>query len=481
MSSEPERPIEKLLRASAKERRDQAGDGWEVHPATRRILQGEVARRFGHRPDSRPGWLGWLLGQRWARPIGALVALGLIVAAIWMSVQGVASKKPEQLLAKNDHLSSPAAERSAVAPAETDRLALRRTDSNDATRTSKQFLADNVIPTRKEESPPATLNQMELAKDKEARFDRPAEKAKSFSAPPSEPQDHQGVPSAAENSAAPLVAAQAPPVTQRYGLAAGLPPSPVASPMTSNVEPTIAGANKQATDAIATGLPAVQLNETPSSNLGAALNLLDTNVLQYGNFVASQIPSVNGSNFRQLRATEALARSKATAQGVPQAQSGNQILVSFRVEQSGRELRVIDQDGSVYAGPIQTEGAGVAAAFADERAGAGGIYGREKVQASAAAPRNFKSTQQSAAASVFQVVGTNRSSNQRVIFSGTLSGATNAPVTSKTEPVTGRIGGAVQLLPNAANQSLQNARVSGRAVIGTGQVVDIEAAAVPGQ
>src|SRR4051812_10853672 len=41
---EPERKIEKVLRAFAKKRRDDAGD-FKLHPATRRILQGEAARR----------------------------------------------------------------------------------------------------------------------------------------------------------------------------------------------------------------------------------------------------------------------------------------------------------------------------------------------------------------------------------------------------------------------------------------------------
>ena len=41
-----ERPIEKLLRDYAKRRRADAGETLEMHPATRRILQGEVARQF---------------------------------------------------------------------------------------------------------------------------------------------------------------------------------------------------------------------------------------------------------------------------------------------------------------------------------------------------------------------------------------------------------------------------------------------------
>src|SRR3954467_13582457 len=46
MSSEPEHPIENLLRASAKKRREEAGAPLELHPATRRLLHGEVSRQF---------------------------------------------------------------------------------------------------------------------------------------------------------------------------------------------------------------------------------------------------------------------------------------------------------------------------------------------------------------------------------------------------------------------------------------------------
>src|SRR5712664_201477 len=45
MSTEPERDIEKTLKAYAKKRREEAGAPLEMHPATRRLLQGEVTRR----------------------------------------------------------------------------------------------------------------------------------------------------------------------------------------------------------------------------------------------------------------------------------------------------------------------------------------------------------------------------------------------------------------------------------------------------
>src|SRR5262245_13246382 len=73
---ESERPIEKLLRAFAKKRRDEAGAPLELHGATRRLLQAEVARRKGKsQPEGGffPGLLKWLRPQ---------LAFGLCIIAV---------------------------------------------------------------------------------------------------------------------------------------------------------------------------------------------------------------------------------------------------------------------------------------------------------------------------------------------------------------------------------------------------------------
>src|SRR5579859_2238953 len=117
MSFEPERPIEKLLRAGARQRRERAGEGWEIHPATRRLLQGEVARRYPQRDQSKPRRFGWLLGHGWTRPIGAFGAVAIVGALVWISFRSFQpSPKSEPLLAKNEEFRRSAAE--PVAPAE---------------------------------------------------------------------------------------------------------------------------------------------------------------------------------------------------------------------------------------------------------------------------------------------------------------------------------------------------------------------------
>jgi hypothetical protein len=102
----PERPnnAEELLQRYAKERREQASD-LSMHPATRRMLQGEVARQF--KPASAPeparelSWLGWFGLWR------ARIAVGAALAAVVMGMVWVArppAPEPSMELAKLDRL-----------------------------------------------------------------------------------------------------------------------------------------------------------------------------------------------------------------------------------------------------------------------------------------------------------------------------------------------------------------------------------------
>src|SRR2546426_11957142 len=88
MPMELERQIEKLLRACAKKRRDQAGGPFELHPATRRLLQSEVARQFAkERPQPR-SFSERLMGL-WPRAvwgIGLLVVVAVATSLWWHSL-----------------------------------------------------------------------------------------------------------------------------------------------------------------------------------------------------------------------------------------------------------------------------------------------------------------------------------------------------------------------------------------------------------
>ena len=99
MSLDQEKPIEKLLRECAKERRDRAGDAWEVHPATRRLWQQEVAQRFKRRPEPKASAMLWWLSHKWFKPIGAIAAMVMVLIVGWALFQVLPARDKAPLLA----------------------------------------------------------------------------------------------------------------------------------------------------------------------------------------------------------------------------------------------------------------------------------------------------------------------------------------------------------------------------------------------
>src|SRR5436190_3170384 len=103
MPPEPDNKMDELLKAYAKKRAEEAGAPPELHSATRRLLQGEVARVY---PKQTAGpSLPWyrsvlLLWPRFAFAAGIVVLLG---GTLWML-----NHKPETptLLALNDSTTS---------------------------------------------------------------------------------------------------------------------------------------------------------------------------------------------------------------------------------------------------------------------------------------------------------------------------------------------------------------------------------------
>jgi hypothetical protein len=77
---EEERPIEKLLRRYAKKRGEERGAPAEMHPATRRMLQGEIARQFKNPQSDRAAAQKWF--PRWALAFSAIVLAAVIGVTI---------------------------------------------------------------------------------------------------------------------------------------------------------------------------------------------------------------------------------------------------------------------------------------------------------------------------------------------------------------------------------------------------------------
>src|SRR5271169_3201985 len=99
---EPERKIEKLLRAYAKRRRADAGDPLTLHPATRRLLQSEIARRKPKPDDKESSVTLWeLFRQRWALLVGFAVII-FFGAALFLPALNSAKKKAHAVTALNN-------------------------------------------------------------------------------------------------------------------------------------------------------------------------------------------------------------------------------------------------------------------------------------------------------------------------------------------------------------------------------------------
>jgi hypothetical protein len=94
-----ERPIEKLLRAWAKKRRQ--GADVELHPATRRLLQGEVARTLGKKIAPEKSSSTWFsaVWPRFAWGLGLFAVLALVV---WIAVPPSREVRGERRMAKHE-------------------------------------------------------------------------------------------------------------------------------------------------------------------------------------------------------------------------------------------------------------------------------------------------------------------------------------------------------------------------------------------
>jgi hypothetical protein len=156
------------------------------------------------------------------------------------------------------------------------------------------------------------------------------------------------------------------------------------------------------------------------------------------------------------------------------------VLASFQVQQNNQEIRVVDQDGSVYNGYWQSGDTTIRnqAANAQQTPAAQAVPPARFRDADA---REKKDRQQAAMSCSFRVAGMNQSLKQNVVFSGNLTAITSGVPLVQTNnlifAVSGEAGGVIQ---NAtSNQSLQlllsNSRISGTAVIDSTKQIEINA------
>jgi hypothetical protein len=155
------------------------------------------------------------------------------------------------------------------------------------------------------------------------------------------------------------------------------------------------------------------------------------------------------------------------------------VLASFQVQQAGKELRIVDGDGSVYRGYVQI-------ADASRRQRSANVEAPEAAPASRALgavlgenrAASLDADQPASQTYSFRVAGTNRSLNEKVVFTGNLLATTNLTLSLPvaTNLSIGSGSGGFQNAP--AQQGLLpllNYRISGKVVIGSGKAVEINA------
>jgi hypothetical protein len=424
---EPQRPIEKALRQLAAKRQAEQGAQFELHPATRRLLQGEVSRQYPHREKRQSGaWREKLFGSFWLRAAWSasfVAVLGLFMALETLrrpdSLQ-LASVVPEAGDHKNwkDTLSKADEKPSSGNSSETKSTALLGPSGKSLDLGNEAPALEPVA--RKRE--PVDSNGFKRAVSPLASS-AAADKQDSFELSTRGPDRQSGL----DALAAKTVTAGSGPAQAPQGAVAEAPLFKTqSSPNRRKVEPE---------------RPVGQVEQL-SDSVGKALQ--------------------NSQQFVSERARDKKTREEEQA-----------ILDQFNFSQQGSQLRVQDVDGSVYSGEVVPE------SYSPTNNKAGMASRRTTQTPGAAARLSGGNSNAHADQFYFQVSGTNRSSNRRVIFRGRLETSneiTSGPAGANRSGALG-LGGASdsnssqiseRQYRNVANQrqlDLRNSRISGTAEI----------------
>jgi len=458
-----DRPIEKLLGRAAKRRREQAAAPFEIHPATRKLLQGEVARAFpkGRAEGTSRGFLGFLSLHRFALGAGAfaiLVGAGLLILAPNRS-------QHPQTFAQNDQreqeiLKQPNAAPLPIAqPADEQRSDRAKSDSaqNLAAAGNRQDALNYEMKDVPSQAKVSSAKEEQLA-------DKVQKPAKTAAAPAIVSNDSSATAGGAVGG---------------FGGGATVPNSQPASTslaqnevlMRSRAFPLPAPAPAPATAPAAA--PIGSLVTAQQAPLGASIPDRDAGSTDAMTFADARREVSRSLILQQPQSTRFLNKAKI---GTTELFNTNGILASFSLEQEGDTFRVVDYDGSVYIGslfPAQTRYGLSGTAQATARPAPAPRF---KNQPAAASPDAATAAPSLPAASApatpipttfnFRVAGTNRTLRQPIVFTGTITpGLTNlvnngsAPASSTMQPY-GWFG---------------NSTVVGRAVINSTQQLEIQA------
>jgi hypothetical protein len=446
---EPERNIEKLLRAYAKKRRAQAGDPLELHPATRRLLQGEIARH-APKPDEKDASMTlWeLFRQQWAFLL-SFVLIIFLGATLFFPALSTAKFKAQKVTAMSNlrqigvAAQMAAEENKGQLPASLDALTNQ--------------LGSDIILTDRESG-----KRFVYIAGGEKLDGLPSNSVLAYS-----PSDKKGRAVLFADGRVEVVnGARFAELTNReVQELAFAKDSARRQPAKIPEEIPAASGIAAATPPISGQLKAEEnRKELKSGDLAIAV----TNAVE----LAANAPAAS-HGFLQAAASglqNAFKNTVAPAQAVP-------VLVNFQVQQNGNAVRVVDADGSVYDGSLLPK----SAIAQNEPAPAATPAPPVAAPAQVARAKTIASRDESQTAQnyFFRVTGTNQTLKQNVVFAGNLVATANAVTNSQqASSASGNLGvggaGGDQLQSALTNQNQlpwSNSRIAGTAVIaGTNQI-----------
>ncbi len=354
----------------------------------------------------------------------------MLVLALVLLLPG--SKNKPDMLAKNDQ---PVPVDSALAP----ELAVERADKDavaSATAAQRQMLLAESKATMP--APTETLTTREPAKDKAAVVEE-AQRERNLAL------------------ATPATAVAAPPAGAVAGSAG------------RGAEPTSFGALGQvplraATPATAPAQPSPGLyaESRPAPSLALAQRALSGG----SDFAFRDETRAVPSKLEEQVFLRTAARSSGEAAKTSAAE--NSILTSFKVQPADNGLVIVDGDGSVYKGSLQAANA----EYTSAPVTGGARVANRRLTPTIATTDSKRAVSSPATSYFFHVLGTNKTLNQKVEFSGNVWPQTNVAAYATS----GLAAALPTLRTNVPPVWLQNSRISGKAIINSRQVIEVNAA-----
>ena len=456
---EPERKIEKLVRAYAKKRRADAGGAFTLPPATRRRLQAEVDKQFAEPPEEESVSLWQLFRQQWA----VLAVFALVIffgASLFLPALSKAKVKSQSVSAMSNLRQIGAAAQIAAV------------DNNGKLPATLDELTNNHLLSEKVLTDPASGKRFVFAVGGEKLDALSSNAVLAYS-----PEDKKGRAVLLADGSVQLMSRKQFDDLAQDALKAPAAPTEVASTRRAVAEKSDTLAGKLAFDQPVPAAAPVVVSGTMAFNgistSGGGGGGKDFGLENKDRLVATAAPAAAPA--KQFFKDAERAKSEALGVNSNSQKFRNAVantapvLVSFELQQNGNDLAVVDADGSVYQGSLQTNsGDAQSPAPAVVPPGAEQSQISDVAKNAGAAGNNF----------YFRVAGQNRTSKQNVVFTGNLIPLAGNGANAKTDATANNSAGVGGMSPAQNAALFSNSRIAGNVTVDITNQIEINAVPV---